>query len=144
VDWKQVTFDHSKAAFALTGKHLHVDCAKCHANNVFQGTPTQCAACHPEPDLHKGLLGTDCAACHTTDAWSPASLNQPHPFPFDHGASGPSPCRTCHPTTLSAYTCYGCHEHNQAEVAARHREEGITDLTDCVKCHPAGRGEGGD
>jgi hypothetical protein len=143
VDWKQVTFDHSKAAFPLTGAHLQVDCVKCHVNNVFKGTPTQCTACHAEPDLHKGLLGTDCAACHTTDAWSPAKLNQPHPFPFDHGSTGPSPCRTCHPTTLGQYTCYGCHAHDPAQTAARHREEGITDLTNCARCHSGGQREGG-
>ncbi len=45
-DWKNATFDHSKAAFQLTGAHANVECAKCHVNNVFKGTPQQCVACH--------------------------------------------------------------------------------------------------
>ena len=138
-DWKKATFDHSKSAFPLTGAHLQVPCAQCHVNNVFKGTKSDCYSCHPEPDLHKGLLGTDCAACHTPSAWSPAKLDRPHPFPFDHGAGGPSPCRTCHPDTLQTYTCYGCHEHDPGQIAAKHREEGITDLKDCAKCHPTGQ-----
>jgi hypothetical protein len=40
--------------------------------------------------------------------------------------------------------CRGCHAHTQANTVARHSEEGIAALTDCAKCHPGGRGEGGD
>jgi hypothetical protein len=146
VDWQQATFDHSQTAFPLTGAHLQVECTQCHADNVFKGTPTRCASCHDEPAYHAGLFSADCASCHGTDAWSPARFDGPHTFPIDHGERGPSPCQTCHPDELSAYTCYGCHEHQPASIAAEHREEGITDLQDCVRCHPTGREEegGGD
>jgi hypothetical protein len=139
-DWKKASFDHSKAAFQLTGAHANVECTKCHVNNVFKGTPQQCVACHGDPPFHAGLFPTDCAACHTTQAWSPAQFNQAHSFPLNHGEGGGGACQTCHPSSLQTYTCYGCHEHNPDQIAARHLEEGIRDFADCIRCHPTGRG----
>ena len=141
--WTPATFDHSLAAFQLTGQHLLVECAECHVDNVYQGTPLACAACHADPDYHLGLLGTDCAACHTADGWTPAAYDLAHLFPINHGESGPSSCRTCHPSSLAGYTCYGCHEHTQANIAGEHQEEGINDFANCVSCHPTGTEEGG-
>ncbi len=144
--WQQATFDHSKTAFPLTGAHVQVACAQCHVNNTFQGTPTQCSACHDDPAYHAGLFGTDCASCHTTAAWSPAQFNQSHPFPIDHGTrAAANTCQTCHPDTLQTYTCYGgCHVHQEAEIVARHAREGINNVDNCARCHAGGRGEGGD
>jgi hypothetical protein len=136
-DWKKASFDHSKAVFQLTGAHTNVACTKCHVNNVFKGTPQQCVACHGDPAFHAGLFPPDCAACHTTQAWSPAQFNQAHSFPLDHG--GGSTCQTCHPNNLQTYTCYGCHEHNPDQIAAKHLEEGISDFVDCVRCHTNGQ-----
>jgi hypothetical protein len=53
-NWKKARFDHDLSVFRLTGAHVNVACAKCHANNVFKGTPQTCAACHPEPQVHRG------------------------------------------------------------------------------------------
>lgn len=133
--WDQVTFDHNILDFPLTGAHLDVACLDCHAGG-FENTPSECAACHTEPDFHAGLLGTDCATCHTTTAWLPASFDGPHSFPLDHG--GGATCQTCHPATLSGYTCYGCHEHNPADIEAEHLDEGISNFGNCVSCHPNG------
>lgn len=136
-------FDHRKF-FPLEGAHAAVECTACHVNRQFKGTATECLACHAEPDVHKGLFGTDCAACHNTTAWKPAELPN-HTFPLDHGGRGVQACATCHPATFSAYTCYACHEHQPAEIAARHAEEGIGGerLTRCAECHSNGRLEGG-
>ena len=41
-DWKDAKFDHNLAAFKLEGKHQTVECAQCHVNNVFKGTPQTC------------------------------------------------------------------------------------------------------
>ena len=142
--WEQATFDHMQTAFPLTGAHLETACAQCHLDGVYQGTPQDCAACHEDPAFHRGLLGSDCASCHDTAAWSPARYDRLHTFPINHGERGASPCRTCHPDTLSAYSCYVCHEHGQAETESKHREEGITDFQDCVRCHPTGREEEGE
>ena len=95
-------------------------------------------ACHADPEFHAGLFPLTCADCHTTDGWAPARFDQAHTFPVAHGESGPSTCRTCHPERLSGYTCYECHEHEPAEIAEEHLDEGISDFEDCVRCHPTG------
>jgi hypothetical protein len=138
--WQGATFDHSRASFKLTGAHVNVACTQCHSGGNFKGTPSACSACHAEPDFHKGVLGTDCAACHNTSRWSPATYNGPHTFPMNHG--NPASCRTCHPSTLGSWTCYSCHD--QGEITKKHQEEGISDFSNCLQCHPTGRKEGGD
>ena len=144
--WPDAQFDHSKTTFPLTGKHAGVKCQDCHKDGTFKGTSTQCVACHADPTFHKGAFGTACADCHTAAGWQPATFNQRHTFPIDHGERGTSSCRTCHPDNVKAYTCYGCHEHTPAETIARHAEEVRGDISDCVKCHPTGQKEegGGD
>ena len=145
--WQGAEFDHSQAAFPLTGAHLEVACQQCHLDDVFAGTPQICAACHWDPDYHLGLFVDSCDSCHTTQAWSPAVFDQPHTFPINHGESGMSACQTCHPASLSSYTCYECHEHSPAKIENEHREEGIGDFQDCMRCHPTGHEEefeGGD
>ena len=142
--WENVTFDHSLAAFPLTGAHAGVPCSQCHLNGQFLGLPVQCAACHLDPGFHQGAFGLNCAGCHDVTAWIPAQFEQAHRFPLDHGAPGKSSCRTCHPGTVSSYTCYGCHEHDQGNIERKHREEGIRDFNNCVRCHPTGREEEGE
>ena len=144
--WSQVNFDHSMAAFRLTGAHSGVACARCHPNGQYKGISQACAACHQDPNFHRGVFGLDCAGCHTTSAWVPAAFNQGHRFPLNHGGRRASSCSTCHPRTVSNYSCYGCHEHNRGEIENKHREESIQNFNNCVRCHPTGReeGDGGD
>ncbi len=137
--WKPATFDHSKSIFPLTGQHISLACTKCHANNQFKGTSTLCASCHQEPAFHLGLFASACETCHTTNGWIPASFNQAHTFPLNH--PDVRSCRDCHTVSLSQYTCFTCHE--QTRMVAKHSEEGIRDITNCVKCHAAGQKEGG-
>jgi hypothetical protein len=137
--WKPATFDHSLSTFPLTGAHARVECSQCHRDNVFQGTPGDCAACHPDPAYHLGLFGTACAQCHNTSAWAPASFSGAHTFPTRHGEA--AACRDCHTLSLSAWTCDVCHA--PAEMQRKHYEEGISNYTDCLRCHPTGREEGG-
>jgi hypothetical protein len=147
-DWSNATFDHSLAAFQLTGAHLQVSCRECHlpgANGLtFKGTPQECQACHNEPEYHLGLFSRNCDACHTAQAWSPAIFEELHIFPMNHGENGLSQCQVCHPDQLQNYTCYGCHEHNPIEIEEEHREEGITNFNDCMRCHPTGQEEEGE
>ncbi|MBM3151156.1 MAG: hypothetical protein FJZ96_02950 [Chloroflexi bacterium] len=141
-DWLPATFDHSISNFPLTGAHVGVTCSQCHINNVLTGTPTACVSCHIDPTYHQGLLGTLCTQCHNTTSWVPALYNRAHTFPIHH--EGADACRDCHTTSLSAWTCYVCH--NQAEMQQKHAEEGISNITNCLQCHPTGREEegGGD
>jgi hypothetical protein len=143
--WQGATFDHAATAFPLTGAHTNLGCTQCHVDNVYQGTPQNCSACHQEPAFHAGRLGSDCASCHATGAWTPAIYSRPHTFPFNHGEGGSNACQTCHPASLPAYTCYSCHEHEPSEIREEHQEEGIPDFQNCVACHPTGReGDGGE
>lgn len=142
--WDDASFDHSLSRFPLTGAHQTIACEDCHTGATFAGLSTACASCHADPAYHFGLFGYSCEACHSTWAWRPAAYNGPHGFPYNHGGAG-STCATCHPSALTAYTCYGCHEHNQARIQSEHREEGIGNLNNCIRCHPSGReAEGGD
>jgi hypothetical protein len=140
--WDNVSFDHNRSNFPLTGAHANVACENCHANGQFQGLSTACATCHAEPASHAGQFGTDCAACHSTTAWKPAEFNGKHSFPIRHG--GGATCATCHPSSFTTYTCYGCHEHNEAKVRSEHQEEGINNFENCIECHPTGQEHEGD
>ncbi len=130
-------FEH-ETVFPLDGAHAVLSCSACHQERVFAGTPDSCVGCHAEPAVHAGLFGLDCAACHTTEAWQPAALMD-HTFPLDHGESGTLACQTCHESSYAVYTCYNCHEHEPADIAEEHRDEGIFDFADCARCHPTGR-----
>lgn len=130
-------FDHA-TVFVLEGAHVTAACEGCHANQVFQGTPRECANCHEEPAIHAGIFGLDCARCHTALAWSPAQLTQ-HTFLLDHGGEGQLACETCHEASYTVYTCYNCHEHDPAGIRRKHEEEDIFAFENCVECHPTGQ-----
>lgn len=138
-DWDNASFDHNRSNFPLTGAHTSVSCEDCHSSGQFAGLSSTCVSCHAEPQEHAGQFGTDCAACHTTNAWSPATFNGQHTFPLDHGEDGLIACATCHPSNYETYTCYGCHEHTEANIRGEHLEEGISDFNNCVECHADGR-----
>jgi hypothetical protein len=141
--WSEVTFDHNLTAFPLTGAHASLACESCHRDFLFQDTPTFCSACHRDPAYHAGAFRSDCSACHSTSAWLPARFDLPHRFPMGHGgASGD--CQSCHPSNLTAYNCYGCHAHSKSEVVKKHQEENISNLSNCVRCHPTGKEDGDD
>ncbi len=138
-------FDHNLTAFKLTGKHVSVDCKKCHVDNKFKGTPTTCVSCHAEPKVHAGSkFGTDCQKCHTTNTWTGGTLGDfKHSFPIGHGRKknvAANACKTCHARAdaYATYTCYGCHEHTPANMARKHKN--VANLDNCVKCHKGGRG----
>ena len=128
--WTPATFDHNLTAFKLEGKHLEAECEKCHLNEIYQGTPTDCFSCHEQDDEHQGEFGTDCAACHSTDAWTPASFDHNlSNFPLT-GAHLSVGCTQCHASGsfdgLSS-TCVSCHADPAYHLGAFG--------TDCVACH---------
>lgn len=143
-------FEHANV-FPLNGVHERIECEACHIDRVFTGTPTNCADCHAEPQIHAGFFGLRCQLCHGEQAWAPASLQQ-HDFPLDHGGQDEIACEVCHRDTYVEYTCFGCHEHQADLTEARHIELRIPfeNLAACAQCHPNGVGavpestEGGD
>ena len=109
--WDQVTFDHSKASFPLTGKHVGVSCVSCHSGGQYKGTPKDCYSCHAADDAHGGQYGTNCSSCHTPDGWTPANFDHSG-FPLTGSHQG-LPCASCHPGGLFQGTptaCSACHE----------------------------------
>jgi len=131
-------FTHD-AVIKLDGAHAQIDCTACHANGLFRGTPATCYGCHQEPQIHAGFFGTRCEYCHTTQAWQPASLHA-HTFALGHGGKGEVDCKTCHPSTYAAYTCYTCHDHQPDEIKASHARLNLSPerLAACTDCHMNG------
>jgi hypothetical protein len=136
--WSDVTFDHSKTKFPLTGAHASASCAACHPGGVFKALPITCVSCHTRPSTHTSQF-TSCGACHTTRAWLPATFAATHSFPMKHGGAG-GVCTKCHPSTWAAWTCVRCHS-NAAMASVHSGVSGYTS-TGCVQCHP--KGGGGD
>ncbi|MCB9136554.1 MAG: hypothetical protein H6636_14105 [Anaerolineales bacterium] len=148
--WQLVSFDHQQAGAT--------DCLACHFTdaplNHFVG---QCSTCHstvawqPATFDHT-LAGTDCLSCHTNDApanhfagqcstchlttttWTGASY--PHVFPTWHGGANNN-CTSCHPVNTASWTCSVCH--NDAAMLSKHNEEGISNIANCLRCHPTGQ-----
>lgn len=138
-------FDHATSNFPLTGAHLTVDCAECHANG-YQNTPTECDACHIQDynqsvnPSHTSLgLSTDCISCHTTDPnWDPALFpdhNNYYALVGAHAAIA-NQCATCHNGNYNntPNTCAGCHigDYNQTNDPDH---QAANFPTTCETCH---------
>jgi len=107
---------------------LEGDCFACHAP-LRGASAERCIACHAVADI--GLRTT-----------KGVKIVRPKARPAFHQALIEPDCMACH----SDHTCYGCHEHQPAQILAKHREEGITNIDNCVRCHrnaDADAGEGG-
>ena len=124
------TFDHSKAAFPLTGAHASVACANCHKTPDFRVAKFgACNDCHRDP--HVKPLGV-CASCHTTESFK-ATRRIDHDktgFPLV-GKHAQVPCATCHvqpPTKvhLKSGKCADCHQDPH---------KGVFKGSDCASCH---------
>lgn len=118
-------------------------------NLLAANVQNNCSSCHaaPKTAFHAEMKG-QCGSCHTQQSWKPAT--------FDHAKffalTGPHnvPCASCHivANDFGQHSCTTCHEHSPARIAQQHREEGITNTTNCVSCHRSGseesHGRGGD
>lgn len=130
--WSEVYFDHTITESPLEGKHVDVDCRKCHMdfsdnktnfNQAFSGLENKCATCHE--NIHEDLFAingeTDCVRCHVTSSWFPEK--------FDHnttafrleGRHAEISCGDCHKTIVSdgksdinfkieKFLCIDCHQ----------------------------------
>ena len=140
---RMIGFEHGEV-YALDGAHESAECRDCHPGLAFAETVRDCTDCHEDPEVHAGEFGLHCDWCHTTAAWSPAQLTV-HIFRLDHGDQGEVACETCHTGAYVAHTCYGCHDHQPAEMLELHAQEGIDQLEPCGECHPTGlEGEAGE
>ncbi len=124
-------FDHSRAAFPLTGAHTTVACAQCHPKQQFKGIAFQsCASCHKDP--HQPRFPGACARCHvTTETWRTRTVDHSRTaFPLE-GKHQEVACASCHvrpalQVALRADKCSTCH-------TDLHR--GAFAPKDCAACH---------
>ena len=121
---RNVSFDHVKTGFPLTGAHVTLPCETCHVQGTFKGTPKKCATCHTrgsriqtttvKPSNHIPTTQA-CDQCHTSTAsWNVAFFshagviahqcgqchngNIAKSKPANHPPTN-APCDTCHRTT---------------------------------------------
>ena len=148
--WRPATkFSHATTKFALTGKHMQVECAKCHkpvTDNKYSDDKDylqftvlnygKCSDCHE--DIHRGKFNQACSECHNTSGWKQTNLTE-----FDHaktnfplkGKHADLKCESCHPagqalTGLKYARCLDCHQdYHQGQFA--NRPSG----GDCNECH---------
>jgi hypothetical protein len=138
-------FNHSTARFQLTGKHMNVDCLKCHKVEMingkkyqeFRGMPfSTCVNCHKDP--HNNKFGLDCKQCHNEDSFQVVKGVKG----FDHNKTNYKlegkhlavNCKACHKTKftdpLKHERCIDCHTDYHKKQFTRN---GIT--PDCSQCH---------
>jgi hypothetical protein len=133
-------------------RNLRVGCAQCHDSAAWkparfdhatlpEAALNRCETCHQAPvdKLHRSIKG-NCVQCHSPKVWKPATFDHDRLFLLDRAHN--VDCIVCHiGGDVSRYTCYGCHEHTPANVREKHREEGIGNIGDCVRCHRSAAGE---
>ncbi len=140
-------FDHNKTKYKLTGKHIGVECFKCHTKETKNDKASQqftgldfdnCSPCHK--DVHNNKLGDDCKKCHSTGGFN---LTPSSSTGFDHNKTNypllekhiDVKCKSCHTPERGLKPkfalCIDCHKdkHNGQfnDKAGK--------LKDCKTCH---------
>lgn len=146
VGWKNGGngFNHSQF-FTLVGVHQLQACATCHRNNVYKGTPRDCAGCHlplyertTRPNHSQSGFPTTCENCHRpTDVnWNGGSFNHSSVYPLA-GRHASVDCVACHRNNTyrgTARECVGCHRADYDRTTTpNHAQAGIP--TTCENCH---------
>ncbi len=143
--WPGAKFDHNTATkFPLTGKHVGVTCAQCHASGQYATLPTTCVSCHltkyqatTNPNHVAASFPQDCSLCHNTTQWPGATFNHTTTkFPLT-GKHTAVTCAQCHSSGQYATlptTCVSCHlTKYQATTNPNHVAAGFPQ--DCSLCH---------
>jgi len=139
----KATFDHDATDYPLEGKHVVVDCKKCHKGRYTEAINfSACKNCHA--DYHKAEFarnGTspDCVECHTVQEkfnYSLYSLDQHQATKFPlAGAHSATPCFSCHVSEdrwsfkNKSSSCSQCHKNVHGDRFA------VKGITDCERCH---------
>ena len=141
------SFDHSVTDYPLEGKHLDVDCKKCHTGRYTQTIDfSACNKCHD--DYHEGEfaennISPDCIECHSLNEGFDYSLytveqHQETQFPLE-GAHVATPCFACHVSEDDerwtfrelGSTCVDCHN----DIHESSISEIFYPNQDCTACH---------
>lgn len=67
---------------------MHDGIMQAHHGISAQELALNCASCHTNQDVHRGLMGSDCASCHGTSTWDIAA--------FVHPSMKAENCAECH------------------------------------------------
>jgi uncharacterized membrane protein YgcG len=115
--------------YPLLGRHAEIECADCHSDGVYDGTPNFCEACHRE-DLPRNHFTGDCATCHSAFSWGDVIL--------DHTLVG-TDCLSCHaaerPANHYGNQCVACHN-TLAWLPATFNHQ-VAGANNCQSCHLA-------
>ncbi len=147
--WRGAGFNHN-SVFALVGNHAQAACTTCHRNNVYRGTPRDCAGCHIDlynrttaPAHAAAGFPTTCENCHRASdtSWRGAGFNHNQVFQLV-GRHAQAACATCHRNNVyrgTPRTCAGCHidQYNRTR-SPNHASSGFP--TACENCHRASDG----
>lgn len=145
-EWEEAPFfDHDEAEFVLTGKHVDVECASCHASVTSPAGETyvqyvdlefaSCASCHE--DVHEGSFGANCESCHQTQGWFDVS-NLVEDI-FDHASTGFDLVGSH--AGLSCASCHGKPARNDELIAlqftasTRQNTYPAIPVENCESCH---------
>lgn len=142
---------HDGTNFPLIGRHRTVSCRECHLNLVFEGTPSDCEACHwqrRQDDRYQLRLGFRCGECHTPLSWKNVAPNK-----WDHefvtgfplgGVHRTLDCADCHGDSGfqgGKVACIDCHAEDYEEAdEPDHAAAGFPNQ--CQYCHNNNRWEG--
>ncbi len=138
-------FSHALTKFPLVGRHVSVDCIKCHPVEIQNGqkfqkfagiTFSNCVNCHV--DVHENKFGNNCRSCHNEFSFHNvkdiASFNHDiTDFPLT-GKHKLSDCKECHiagyTKPLSHNLCSDCHsDYHEGEFQQKEISP------DCKECH---------
>ncbi len=137
-------FNHEKTDYPLRGKHVNLDCKKCHKGSYTSPVKyNRCTDCHV--DYHENQFvengqSPDCNECHTVERFTPSDYTiEKHnlsDFILD-GAHLASPCFVCHKTEEKwnfanmKTRCVDCHEN----IHKNYIDEKYMAKSDCKNCH---------
>lgn len=136
-------FNHNKTNFPLQGKHVFVDCKKCHKASYTQPIKhNQCKNCHKdyhENQFAKNGITPDCKECHSVEGYSPSSfgLEKHNLTKFKlEGSHVATPCFECHKKTEKwnfriENRCVDCH----ANIHKNYISEKFIPEENCQSCH---------
>ena len=130
--WKPASkFVHDRAKYRLTGRHVQVDCGRCHrpmANDVRTVKYTgiefdRCSSCHTDP--HRGRFQKPCESCHATAGWQAGATKN-----FDH-AETKFPLRGRH----AGVRCEQCHLPVRGADGKMQQNFAVKNFQRCTDCH---------
>ena len=159
----QTEFDHSKSGFELKGKHIGLDCEKCHTrefvlaedvmayaqkqqtrevlNSTFLGLGEICADCHADVH-HKEFVNQKCQECHSENDWLDIRKTFEHDTRTKYtlrGAHKKIECEKCHKESLEPVGKYTVHRFGGLKFdlcTDCHKDEHAGAFgSNCVKCH---------